>query len=252
MVVNLFIRPVLEYNASIILTQNNISRILLRWCLLSLLEEHMEQTLVAIFQNVIDGQRDDVVENVKKALGESILPPTILKEGLIAAMSEVGKRFEEGDFYVPEMLIAARAMQAGLSVIKPYLVEAGTKTTGKVIIGTIQGDLHDIGKNLVAMMLEGAGFEVVDLGTDVTPAKFMEAVKQHNPNLVAMSALLTTTMINMKTAIDALTKAGMRDRVKVMIGGAPVTETYAKQIGADGYGSDASRAVAMAKSLMGI
>lgn len=212
----------------------------------------MEQTLVAIYENIINGQRDDVVEYVKKALGESIPPPRILNEGLIAAMGEVGIRFENGDFYVPEMLIAARAMQAGLSIIKPYLMQAGIETAGKVIIGTVNGDLHDIGKNLVAMMLEGAGFEVVDLGTDVTPAKFVEAVKQHNPNLVGISALLTTTMINMKATIEALIEAGVRGKVKVMIGGAPVTEAYAKQIGADGFGADASRAVALAKSLVGI
>jgi 5-methyltetrahydrofolate--homocysteine methyltransferase len=211
----------------------------------------MEQTLVSIYESVINGQREEVEEGVKKAMAESIPPQRILKEALIAAMGEVGNKFECGDFFVPEMLIAARAMQSGLALLKPYLVQEGIQAVGKVVIGTVKGDLHDIGKNLVAMMLEGAGFEIVDLGTDVTPAKFVDAVKQHNPNLVGMSALLTTTMVNMKATVEALTEAGVRDKVKVMIGGAPVTDAYAQQIGADGFGADASRAVALAKSLVG-
>src|SRR5690606_34783573 len=146
----------------------------------------------------------------------------------------VGARFERNEFYVPEMLIAARAMQAGLNILKPLLVESGVEPIGKVAIGTVKGDLHDIGKNLVAMMMEGAGFEVVDLGVDVAPEKFVDAVK-NGVNLIAMSALLTTTMTNMQTTINALNEAGVRDRVKVMVGGAPVTDAYAKQVGADGY-----------------
>jgi 5-methyltetrahydrofolate--homocysteine methyltransferase len=166
-------------------------------------------------------------------------------------MKEVGARFEAGDFYVPEMLIAARAMQAGLAILKPHLVSGGVPSAGKVVIGTVKGDLHDIGKNLVSMMLEGAGFEIFDLGTDVPPEKFIAAIKENNAGLLGMSALLTTTMSNMKLIMAALKEAGVREQVKVMIGGAPVTESFAKEIGADGYAPDASRAVTLAKSLMG-
>jgi 5-methyltetrahydrofolate--homocysteine methyltransferase len=165
-------------------------------------------------------------------------------------MKEVGRRFEEGDFFVPEMLIAARAMQSGLALLKPYLQQSNIQSAGKVAIGTVKGDLHDIGKNLVAMMLEGAGFEIVDLGTDVSPEKFVETVKAQQVDIVAMSALLTTTMPNMKNTIDALDREGLRKHVKVMIGGAPITEAYQQSIEADGYAPDASRAVALAKRLM--
>jgi 5-methyltetrahydrofolate--homocysteine methyltransferase len=164
-------------------------------------------------------------------------------------MAEVGRLFEIGEYYVPEMLISARAMQFGLAVLKPHLKEANVQAAGKVAIGTVKGDLHDIGKNLVAMMLEGAGFEIVDLGTDVAPEKYVAAV-QAGANLVALSALLTTTMPNMKAVIEGLKAAGLRDKAKVMIGGAPVTDSYAAQIGADGYAPDASRAVNLAKSLV--
>src|SRR5512136_541698 len=177
--------------------------------------------------------------------GEHTVVPVKVK----AAIAEVGRLFEEGEFFVPEMLIAARAMQAGLAVLKPQLLQAGVKSQGKVAIGTVKGDLHDIGKNLVAMMLEGAGFEIKDLGTDVTPEKFVDAVRGGDVNFVALSALLTTTMPNMKNTVEALKAAGLRDKVKVIIGGAPVTEAYAKQIGADGYSPDASRAVSLAKTL---
>jgi 5-methyltetrahydrofolate--homocysteine methyltransferase len=164
-------------------------------------------------------------------------------------MAEVGARFERGEFYVPEMLVAARAMQAGLAVLKPHLAEGGVQMRGKVVIGTVKGDLHDIGKNLVAMMLEGAGFEVIDLGTDVAPEKFAAAVREHKPSLVGMSALLTTTMKAMQPTIEAIEDIGLRTQVKVLVGGAPITEDFAKSIGADGYAADASRAVAIAKSL---
>jgi len=206
--------------------------------------------LEQISQNVIEGSASDVVEGVKAALEQGIPASEILTNALIDAMNIVGKRFEEGEFYVPEMLIAARAMQAGLAVIKPQLVESGVQAAGRVAIGTVKGDLHDIGKNLVAMMLEGAGFEITDLGTDVPAEKFVEAVRSGNVNLIGMSALLTTTMTNMKETIHALVEAGVRDKVKIMIGGAPVTEGFAEQIGADGYAPDASRAVALAKSLV--
>jgi 5-methyltetrahydrofolate--homocysteine methyltransferase len=165
-------------------------------------------------------------------------------------MAEVGHLFEEGECFVPEMLIAARAMQTGLALLKPHLKNAEVSSAGKVAVGTVKGDLHDIGKNLVAMMLEGAGFEIIDLGTDVPAEKFVEAVREKGANIVAMSALLTTTMPSIDNTIKALTDAGLRDKVKVMIGGAPVTQTYADQIGADGFAPDASRAVATAKELM--
>jgi 5-methyltetrahydrofolate--homocysteine methyltransferase len=211
----------------------------------------MDPLIQSIQENVINGQKAPVESLVRQALEAKLPPDEILNTGLIAAMKEVGARFEAGDFYVPEMLIAARAMQAGLAILKPYLVQGGIQSAGRVVIGTVKGDLHDIGKNLVSMMLEGAGFEIVDLGTDVPPEKFIAAIKENNAGLLGMSALLTTTMSNMKLVLAALKEAGVREQVKVMIGGAPVTESYAKEIGADGYAPDASRAVTLAKSLMG-
>ena len=185
------------------------------------------------------------------ALAAGVAAETILKEGLIAAMGEVGRLFEENEYFVPEMLVSARAMQGGLALLKPHLAAGGSISAGKVVIGTVKGDLHDIGKNLVAMMLEGAGFEIVDLGTDVAPEKFVKAVSEHKPQAIAMSALLTTTMPSMGNTIKALQEAGLREQVKVMIGGAPVTDGFAKQIGADGYSADASSAVRLAKALTG-
>ncbi len=208
--------------------------------------------LEAIYNAVLEGNAPGAQAGVKAALAAGLAADVILKEGLIAAMAEVGRLFEENEYFVPEMLVSARAMQAGLSLLKPYLAEAGAAPAGKVIIGTVKGDLHDIGKNLVAMMLEGAGFEVVDLGTDVSPDKFVKAVMEHRPQIVGMSALLTTTMSAMGTTVKALQEAGLRDQVKVIIGGAPVTDGFAAQIGADGYGPDASAAVRLAKALVGI
>ena len=210
----------------------------------------MEPLIKEIYTNVMEGEAEAVKEKVQAALGVGISAPVILNEGMIAAMGEVGRLFEEGEYFVPEMLIAARAMQAGLALLKPYLKEADVKSAGKVVIGTVKGDLHDIGKNLVAMMLEGAGFEIIDLGTDVAPEKFVEVARAQSAQIVALSALLTTTMPAMKATIEALTAAGLRAQVKVMIGGAPITQDYASQIGADGYSPDASRAVATAKSLV--
>jgi 5-methyltetrahydrofolate--homocysteine methyltransferase len=210
----------------------------------------MEEQVKKIYNGVLEGQHKQVVVDVQAALDAGINPVTVLNEGMIAAMAEVGRLFEVGEYYVPEMLISARAMQSGLAVLKPLLKEADVKPAGKVIIGTVKGDLHDIGKNLVAMMLEGAGFEIKDMGTDVSPEKFVEEVKGGGVDIVALSALLTTTMPNMKTTIDALKASGLREQVKVMIGGAPVTDSYAQQIGADGYSPDASRAVSLAKSLV--
>lgn len=210
----------------------------------------MSSTLETIYEGILDGNTNLVVEKISLALNEGVEPAVILNDGMIAAMGEVGRLFEEGEYFVPEMLIAARAMQKGLEVLKPYLSEDDVQSQGKVVIGTVKGDLHDIGKNLVAMMLEGAAFEVVDLGTDVSPERFIEAVRESGAQIVAMSALLTTTMPNMKRTIDAMNEAGIRNQVKVMIGGAPITQSYADQIGADGFAEDASRAVAKAKSLM--
>jgi 5-methyltetrahydrofolate--homocysteine methyltransferase len=210
----------------------------------------MEPLVNEIFSNILDGQHKVVEAKVQEALDSGIDPKVILDEGMIAAMAEVGRLFEAGEYFVPEMLIAARAMKAGLAILKPHLVQANVKATGKVVIGTVQGDLHDIGKNLVGMMLEGAGFEILDLGTDVSPEKFVEAVKSAEVDILALSALLTTTMPNMKATIEALKQAGGRDQIKVIVGGAPLTDQYARQIGADGYAPDASRAVVLAKSLL--
>ncbi len=204
-----------------------------------------------IRESIIKGDMSGAVEGVEKALAEHIDAQEILNEGLIAAMSVVGDRFDGGEYYIPEMLIAARAMQSALEPLKPLLVESGNEPLGVVAIGTVQGDLHDIGKNLVGMMLEGAGFAIKDLGTNVTPDTFVQAV-QDGANIVAMSALLTTTMPAMRTTIEALESAGVRDKAKVMIGGAPITEAYAEQIGADGFSTDASSAVRLARQLVGV
>ncbi len=211
----------------------------------------MENKLDVIREGIMDGDMHLVEDKVHEALDEGTSAPEILNEGLIKAMAEVGRLFEDGEYFVPEMLIAARAMKAGLAILKPKLVDADVKPVGRVAAGTVKGDLHDIGKNLVCMMLEGAGFEIVDLGTDVSPEQFVDAVKSQGAGVIAMSALLTTTMPNMKNTIDALEESGVRDTVKVMIGGAPVTQAYADEIGADGYAPDASRAATLAKQLVG-
>ena len=203
----------------------------------------------SIYENVIDGQASEVAAGVESALTDGVAVEKILNEGLIAAMDEVGRRFEEGDFFVPEMLIAARAMQAGMQLLKPHLADSDVKSAGKVAIGTVKGDLHDIGKNLVAMMLEGAGFEVQDLGVDVAPETFVE-VAQNGAQVIGMSALLTTTMGNMPNTIEAIKAAGLREQVKIMVGGAPVTQEYADQIGADGFASDASSAARLTRQLI--
>ncbi len=211
----------------------------------------MANKLEVIREGILDGDMHLVEDTVNAALDEGISAPEILNEGLIKAMAEVGRLFEEGEYFVPEMLIAARAMKAGLAILKPKLIDADVKPVGRVAAGTVKGDLHDIGKNLVCMMLEGAGFEIVDLGTDVSPDQFVDAVQNKGAQVIAMSALLTTTMPNMKNTVDALEEAGIRDSVKVMIGGAPVTQAYADEIGADGYAPDASRAATLAKQLLG-
>ena len=206
-----------------------------------------QQMIQEIYAAILDGENQTVQQHVQAALAAGVAPADILNQGMIAAMAEVGRRFECGDYFVPEMLVAARAMKSGVEVLRPHLVAAGVKPIGTVLVGTVSGDLHDIGKNLVIMMLEGTGFRVVDLGVDVPPDKFVAAVREHEPQLVGMSALLTTTMMGMKATIEALKKAGVRDQVKVMIGGAPVTQRFADEIGADIYAADASSSARKAK-----
>lgn len=210
----------------------------------------MNPILQKVFDSVVDGDTPGVQEYVNEAIQTGQEAAAILNEGLIPAMAEVGRRFEEGEYFVPEMLISARAMKTGMAIMQPLLVQKNIKAAGTVVIGTVKGDLHDIGKNLVSLMLEGAGFKVIDAGADIPAEKFVELVNTNQVDIVAMSALLTTTMTNMKATIEALESAGLRKKVKVMIGGAPVTESYAQQIGADGYAADASRAVAVARQLV--
>jgi len=210
----------------------------------------MSDILQKIASNLYKGEDENVAGLVKQALDQKMAPEDILTGGLVAGMDEVGKDFKAGDLYVPEVLIAARAMHAGMHVLRPLLADSDVSSAGKFLIGTVKGDLHDIGKNLVKMMVEGAGFETVDLGTDIDPADFVAAVKEHEPDLLGMSALLTTTMVNMKATIEALEEAGVRNSVKIMVGGAPVTKKFAKQIGADAYSPDAASAVDTARELV--
>jgi len=205
-----------------------------------------------IYEGVKEGNQSAVKDGVTAALEAGYGAEDILNVGMIAAMTEVGRLFEEGEYFVPEMLIAARAMQAGLAILRPELAAADVQPKGKIAIGTVKGDLHDIGKNLVAMMLEGAGYEILDLGVDVSPEQYLEAVRNDSVDVVALSALLTTTMPSMKATLEALDGAGVRGKVKVLIGGAPVTDEYAQQIGADGYSPDASQAVRVTNQLLGI
>jgi 5-methyltetrahydrofolate--homocysteine methyltransferase len=198
---------------------------------------------------VVEGQTKEAIAMVTEGLEAGVAAGTLLQEGLIAGVAQVGRLYEEGEIFVPEMLVAARAMTAALTVLKPHLVEEGVASSGKVAIGTTQGDLHDIGKNLVAMMLEGSGYEIVDLGVDVPADKFIQAIKD-GANVVAMSALLTTTMTNMQLAIEAITEAGLRDQVRIVVGGAPITKSYADEIGADRYAEDASSAVRLVKEVL--
>jgi 5-methyltetrahydrofolate--homocysteine methyltransferase len=210
----------------------------------------MEPHTEAIFGHVVRGHREGVETSVRRALDDGTSPEVILTEGLVAAMDEVGRKFEACEFFVPEMLAAARAMKSGLVLLRPVLVQKPASTTHRVVMGTVQGDMHDIGKSLVGMMLEGAGFEVHDLGTDVSPAGFVQAVRDLQPSVVGLSALLTTTMTQMKSTIQAIAEANLRGRVKVIVGGAPVTEDFARAIGADGSAPDASRAVTLVRRLL--
>jgi 5-methyltetrahydrofolate--homocysteine methyltransferase len=198
---------------------------------------------------VVEGQAKVAVAKVAQGLAEGVPAGTLLREGLIAAMAKVGGLYEQGEIYVPEMLVAARAMTEALAVLKPELVSEGVPTAGTVAIGTVKGDLHDIGKNLVAMMLEGAGYQIVDLGVDVRAEQFIQAIRD-GADVAAMSALLTTTMLNMQENIAAITEAGLRDKARIIVGGAPITAEYAEAIGADGFAADASSAVRMVQQLL--
>ncbi len=215
------------------------------------LSERAEELLDDLYDAVYSGNREEAVEAVRGLLAAGVAPDIILYDGMIPSIQEVGRQFEQGKAFVPEMLVAARAMQGGLDLLKPLLAQSNVEPLAKAVIGTVKADIHDIGKNMVAMMWEGAGFEVVDLGVNVPPQKFVDAV-QNGARLVGVSALLTTTMTNIPATIQALADAGLRAQVKVIIGGAPVTEEFAREIGADGYAADANKAVAVAKQLLGL
>jgi methylmalonyl-CoA mutase cobalamin-binding domain/chain len=209
-----------------------------------------EEILKALYDNTLIGNAPEVKDLTNQGLEQSMDPEKMLYDALIPSLEEVGARFERGDFFVPEMLIAARAMQGALDILRPLLAETGAKQVGTYVMGTVKGDVHDIGKNLVNIMLEGAGFTVYDLGVNVAPEVFIEKINEHQPDIVGFSAFLTTTMPMFKANINALEKAGIRDDVIVMVGGAPVTQEYADMVGADGYAADASTAVRLAKDLI--
>ena len=201
---------------------------------------------------VLEGDDEKTPKLVQRALGEGLVPKDILDNGLVPGMNEVGVRFKRGDMFVPEVLMSADAMQAGLAVLRPQLAATGARLIGKIVMGTVKGDLHDIGKNLVGMMCEGSGFDVINLGFNVPPEKFVEAIKEHQPDIVGMSALLTTTMRAMGHTINAIAEAGLRDQVKIMVGGAPVDDAFAERIGADGYGSNGPAGADLCKEFMGV
>jgi corrinoid protein of di/trimethylamine methyltransferase len=203
-----------------------------------------------IYEAILNGDDRSAVEVAREALADGVDPKELIDQGMIPAMAEVGQRFEDEVYFVPELLLSARAMKGALELLRPHLADSGSQPVGCVVLGTVQGDLHDIGKNLVAAMLEGAGFEVFDLGTDVSPQQFVNAVKEHGASLVGLSALLTVTMPSMKNTIDALSEAGLRDRVKVLVGGAPLSKDYAEEIRADAYADNASAAVRVARQLV--
>jgi 5-methyltetrahydrofolate--homocysteine methyltransferase len=213
-------------------------------------EEEME-LLQKISEELQKGNYEEVPKLVQEALNANIPPSKILSDGLVAGMDVVGEKFRRDEFFMPEVLISARAMQAGMNILRPKLIETGAKLAGKIVLGTVKGDLHDIGKNLVGMLMEGAGFQVIDLGIDVPSERFVEAVKMNRPNILGLSSLLTTTMPKMKEVIESLVEAGVRGRVKVMVGGAPVTEKFAKDVGADAYAPEAASAVEKARELIG-
>lgn len=210
----------------------------------------MADILKQMAESLYNGEADDVADLVQQALDQGIKPDEILAGGLIAGMDNVGRDFKAGDLFVPEVLVAARAMHAGMNILRPLLVGSAASRAGKYLIGTVKGDMHDIGKNLVKMMLEGSGFDIIDLGVDVSASAFVDAVRQHQPQVVGMSALLTTTMPQMKITIEALNKAGLRDSIKIMVGGAPLTAEFAREIGADAFAPDAGAAVDIARELV--
>jgi methylmalonyl-CoA mutase cobalamin-binding domain/chain len=209
-----------------------------------------DEILTEMYEATMAGNGPKVIELTNEGLGQGMTPDTILFDSLIPALEEVGARFERGDYFVPEMLIAGRAMSGALDILRPLLADTGAETVGTFLMGTVKGDVHDIGKNLVNIMLEGAGFQVIDLGVQVAPEKFVDAIKEHQPDVVGMSAFLTTTMPMFKVNIHEISKAGLRDDVIIMVGGAPVTQEYADVVGADGYAADASTAVRKAKELI--
>jgi methylmalonyl-CoA mutase cobalamin-binding domain/chain len=210
-----------------------------------------DELLRQLYDYTLVGNGPEVLDLTRQGLELGLGPEVLLYEALIPSLEEVGARFERGDFFVPEMLIAGKAMAGALEILRPLLAETGAQTIGKIVMGTVKGDVHDIGKNLVNIMFEGAGFEVIDLGVQVAPEKFLDAIREHQPDIVGFSAFLTTTMPMFKANMNALEKAGLRDQVIVMVGGAPVTQEYADVVGADGYASDASAAVVRAKELIG-
>jgi corrinoid protein of di/trimethylamine methyltransferase len=203
-----------------------------------------------LYTAIVNGNLEISVQTTKSAIDDDIDPQKIIADYMIPAMDKIGKMFEDCEVFVPELLMAARAMKGSLHLLQPLLESSGAESKGKVLIGTVQGDLHDIGKNIVGSMLEGAGFQVINLGNDVTPGKFVDAIKAHDPKIVAMSALLTTTMTSMETIIKAICEAGLRDKVKIMVGGAPVTVQFSENIGADGYSDNANGAVKLARTLV--
>jgi len=206
----------------------------------------------ALAQAVIEGDDVTVSELVRRGLDKGVPAETIISEGLTPGITQVGELFHEGEYFLPDMLLSARAMQAGISILRPILAQRNYEAIATVVLGTVQGDIHDIGKNIVGMMMKGAGFNVIDLGQDVPAGHFVEAVQEHKPEILGLSALLSTTMPAMRTVLEALQEAGLRDEVKVMVGGAPVTQEYADNIGADGYACDAAEAVKRARSLLGL
>jgi 5-methyltetrahydrofolate--homocysteine methyltransferase len=209
----------------------------------------MSKFLLRLTDMVIEGNFKEIANTTKEALDSGLEAEEVLNQGLMPGMDHVGVEFKAGNFFVPEVLRSAKAMQESMNIIRPILVETGAKPAGTLVIGTVKGDLHDIGKNLVCMMCEGAGFKVIDLGKDVAPETFVEAAKEHKPNLLGMSALLTTTMVSMDRTIKALQEVGLRDQLKILVGGAPVTKDFADKIGADGYASNAAEASDLAKEL---
>lgn len=208
------------------------------------------EILQGLAEEIVKGDADAVKKITERALSQGISAEEILNQGLVSGMNVVSEQFKNNEIFIPEVLVAARAMKAGMVIIRPLLAEANVESLGKVLIGTVGGDLHDIGKNIVAMLLEGAGFEVVDLGADVPKEKFLESAKKEKPDILGMSALLTTTMIFMKDMVEALEEAGLKDKIKVIVGGAPITQSYADEIRADGYAPDAATAVDMVKGLL--